>query len=267
VPCSPAVPFPFWCAPSALERGARTPKRDGWRFLGAALAIAGAAAGCGGDGGLRGKAEGVGRERAEQARRLARDAGLGEDVGSFLATAAGAVGHAFTVEYDTGDGGRLTVDQDPPLRRVDVTGGQLGPIVRSSLVNEDGAFSCERRDGTTACLPTNEPPPAVGPFSATDLERTVSSLTTAQRSYTIVVEHRSLASAAATCLVTTRRPEAAADADLGERGELCVAETTGAPLLVDQPGQHLAAVTYRAGVRKDVFRLPGPLVTTPSTTR
>jgi hypothetical protein len=227
--------------------------------------VAAVAGGCGGDGGLRAKARDVGRERSSQAARLARDAGLGGDVAAFLATAAGAVGHAFTVEYDTGDGGRLTVAQDPPARRVDVTGGQIGAVVRTSLVNEDGAFSCERRDGATACLPSKDPPPPVGPFAATDLERTVSSLTSGLHSYVITVVPRDIAGVTARCLVTTRRPEAAGDADLGERGELCVAPTTGAPLLVDQPGQHLAALSYRPAVAAKTFALPGPLVT--STTR
>jgi hypothetical protein len=57
----------------------------------------------------------------------------------------------------------------------------------------------------------------------------------------------------------------AADPDLGERGELSVARATGAPLLVDHPGQLLAALSHRAGVAPRAFVLPAP-VTTVSTT-
>jgi hypothetical protein len=224
------------------------------------------AAGCSRRSGLEGAARATGEERAAQARRLAHDAGLGDDVGAFLATAAGAVGRSFTVEYDTGDGGRVTVAQDPPRRRVDLTGGSLASTVRTAVVNGDGSFSCEKTGDSTSCVPAADPPPTVGPFASTDLERTVSSLGASVRSFTITVEPRVVVATPASCLVTVRRPEVPPDPDLGARGELCVARSTGAPLLIDQPEQHLSAVRYRVGVAAGAFTLPGPLVTT-STTR
>ena len=225
-----------------------------------AVALLVPASGCvGGRGGLGEKARQVGRQRAEQARAAAKEAGLPDDVAGVIADAAGAVGRTFTVTYDTGDGGRATLAQAPPRRRFDVS--RPGGPTRASLVNEQGSFACEQRDGTWTCLPSREPPPEVGPFAATDLERTIGSLSAARITYDLRVETRLVAGVEARCLVTERKPSASGDAALGERGTLCVAPS-GAALAIDQPDQRLTAVGYADDVDAAAFVLPGPLATT-----
>ena len=230
------------------------------RVVLSALALLVSASACvGGQGGLDERARDVGGLRAEQARATAKEAGLADDVIGVIADAAGAVGRTFTVTYDTGDGGRATVAQAPPRRRFDVS--RPGAPTRATLVNERGSFACEQRDVTWACLPSRGPPPEVGPFAATDLERTIGSLSAARISYDLRVATRLLAGVDARCLVTERKPSAAGDPALGERGTLCVAPS-GAVLAVDQPGQRLTAVEYSDDVDATTFVLPGPLATT-----
>ena len=234
----------------------------------ASVALLGGALGCsaGGDG-LAGKAQEVGRRRAEQARATAEEAGLPGDVAAVIADAAGAAGRTFTVTYDTGDGGRATLAQAPPLRRFDLS--RPGGPTRTTLVNEQGSFACEQREPTWTCLPSRQPPPEVGPFAATDLERTIGSLSAARVTYDLRIEPRRIAGVDARCLVTQRKPSAAGDPALGERGTLCVAPS-GAALDIDQPGQRLTAVEYADRADPTAFVLPGPVATTtagPSTSR
>jgi hypothetical protein len=220
------------------------------------------AAGCGsGGGGLEAKAREAGRLRARQASEAARGAGLPEPVADVIGAAAGAVGRSFTVSYDTGDGGHATLVQAPPRRRFDVV--LPGGITRTTLVNEQGSFACEERAGVPTCLPSAEPPPEVGPFAASDLERTIGSLSTAQATYDLRVEPRSVAGIEARCLVTERKASAAGDPTLGERGVLCVAPS-GATVLLDQPGQSLTATSYRDEADPRAFVLPAPVATTGS---
>lgn len=234
----------------------------------AAAALLAAAAGCGSGGdGLEGKAREVGRQRARQAAQVARDAGLSEDIASLIGDAAGAVGQTFTVTYDTGDGGRATLVQDPPRRRFDVV--LPNGTTRTSLVNEAGAFSCEQQAGTWTCAPSLDAPPDVGPFSASAMERTIGSLSSAQATFDLRVERRPVAAVDARCLVTERKPSAAADPALGERGVLCIAPS-GATLLIDQPDQRLTALSYDDRTEAGAFELPAPVATTtsaPPTTR
>lgn len=220
------------------------------------------AAGCVSDGGgLQGKAREVGRQRARQAAQVARDAGLSEDIATLVGDAAGAVGQTFTVTYDTGDGGRATLVQDPPLRRFDVV--LPNGTTRTSLVNEAGAFSCEQQAGTWTCAPSLDPPPDVGPFSASAMERTIGSLSSAQASFDLRVERREVAGVDARCLVTERKPSAASDPALGERGVLCVAPS-GATLVIDQPDQRLTALAYEDRADAGSFALPAPVATSTS---
>lgn len=225
-----------------------------------ALALLAGAPGCvGTGGGLSGKARDVGRQRSEQARETAEEAGLAGDVVDVIADAAGAVGRTFTVTYDLGDGGRATLVQAPPRRRFEVS--RPGAATRATLVNEEGSFACERREQSWACLPSSEPPPDIGPFAASDLERTIGSLSAARVTYDMRVEPRQVAGVEARCLVTERKPSAAGDPALGERGSLCIAPS-GAALSIEQPGQRLTALEYEDDADGAAFALPGPLVTT-----
>lgn len=227
------------------------------------------AAGCGdGGGGLERRAQEAGRQRARQATDAALAAGLPEGVADVIGDAAGAVGRSFTVTYDTGDGGQATLTQAPPRRRFDVR--LPDGTTRTTLLNENGSFGCERRAGAWTCLPSREPPPDVGPFAATDLERTIGSLSSSQASFDLRVDRRQVAGVEARCLVTERKAAAAGDPALGERGVLCIAPS-GAVLSIDQPDQALSAVAYEERADPAGFSLPAPVATTstsspPSTT-
>ncbi len=236
----------------------------------AGLAALALLAGCGGSGGgLASKAREAGRQRARQASEAAREAGLPEEVADLIGDAAGAVGQTFTVTYETGEGGRATLAQAPPRRRFDLS--LPGGATRATLVNEDGSFACEQRAGTWTCLPSKDPPPDVGSFAATDLERTISSLSASRATFDVRIERRQVAGVDARCLVTERKASAAADPALGERGVLCIAPS-GAVVVLDQPGQALAALAYRDDADEATFALPAPVAPTttgspPPTTR
>jgi hypothetical protein len=218
----------------------------------AVAAVAVALSGCSRDGGLADQARKSAEERSEQARSVATEAGLGSDVADLIGDAVGAGGQSYTVTYDDGAGAVTTLVQDPPRRRLDV---RKDEVIRSAFVIERGTFACTQNRGAWTCAPSSTAPPAIGPFAATDLERTISNLTAAKATYDFTTETRSVAGTTARCLVTTRKPEAAADPALGERGVLCIAKS-GAVLLVDAPGQALRAVSYRATTEDRAFDLP-----------
>ena len=218
----------------------------------AVLAAIAGLSGCGGDTGVGAKAREAAAERAAQARSVASDAGLGSDVADLIGDAVGAGGQTFTVTYDDGAGAISTLVQDPPRRRLDV---RKDEVIRAAFVIERGTFSCTQTQGAWVCGPSTSAPPAIGPFAATDLERTISNLTAARATYDFTTESRPLAGTSARCLVTTRKPEAAADPALGDRGVLCIAKS-GAVLLVEAPGQALRAVSYRASTDDRAFDLP-----------
>lgn len=226
--------------------------------LAAVVLLAGAAC-CSSRNGLEAKAQAAGRQRARQAAQAAREAGLADDVADVIGAAAGATGRTFTVTYDTGDGGRATLVQDPPRRRFDLA--MPGGTIWANLVNEAGSFACEQRSGAWTCLPSTERLADIGPFAASDLERTIGSLSTAQATFDLRVERRQVAGTEARCLVTERKPSAADDPALGQRGVLCVAPS-GAALVIDQPGQALTAVAYEERADAAAFALPGRLATT-----
>jgi hypothetical protein len=225
-------------------------------MVAAPLAAVVAAGACGGGSGLAGRARAVGADREKQARKVAADAGLGADVQDVVGRAAAAAARAFVVAYDSPDGARTTVSQDPPSKRVDVTGGPTGQgIVRTALVNANGSFACEKVADRWTCRTSAAPPPALGGFDPANLKSTVDQLSAARLTYDFRVEHRTVAGTAATCLVTERKPGAPGTG--GQMGRLCVA-ASGAPLLVEQPGQTLTAVSYSTTVPKATFDLPAP---------
>lgn len=204
--------------------------------------------------GLAGQTRSVAADREGQARRVAADAGLGPDVQDVVGRAASAAARAFVVAYDSPDGARTTVSQDPPSKRVDVTGGPGGQgIVRTALVNTKGSFACEKVADRWTCRRSATAPPVLGSFDPSNLKSTVDQLSASRRSYDFRIEHRTVAGTAATCLVTERKPGAPGTG--GQVGRLCVA-ANGAPLLIAQPGQTLTAVSYSTTVPKATFDLP-----------
>jgi hypothetical protein len=71
------------------------------------------------------------------------------------------------------------------------------------------------------------------------------------------VEARTIAGAAARCLVTTRKAEAASDPSIGASGTLCLS-TEGALLLGETPTGRFEAKEYTTTIPANTFDLPAP---------
>jgi hypothetical protein len=213
--------------------------------LGATILLLG---GCGGSS----STARVASQRADQARRAAADAGLPRDVQDLLARAAGAAAKRFTVTYRTGDGSTAVLTQRPPRRRVDL---QVGDVTRTLIDREDGSWSCLLADKQWKCQKATSTPVELSPFSAGDVERTVDQLAASRATYTFRVEHRRVADTAATCLVTTLRPDAPHDATQAPLGELCLSPE-GAPLVSRGGTEELVATRYRTSAPASAFTLP-----------
>jgi hypothetical protein len=228
------------------------------RRLLAGLLLLAVLGGCGG-GGDSGH---VARTRADQARQVAKDAGLPPDVQGFLAQAATSATRTFTVHYQLADQGTSTVTQDPPRRRVEIVIGK-GPtaITRLTLANDDGTFGCTRSAGIWACQKTSDTADDFGPLALGDIQQTTEDLGEARRSYRFRVESRTIAATRARCLITELKPGQPPDPTRGARGELCVSPE-GVPLLIDGGTTKITAVRYETRADDSAFRLPAkPKVT------
>jgi hypothetical protein len=221
------------------------------RRLLAGLLVVATAGACGGDGG-----DDLARTRADQARQVAKDAGLPVAVQDVLAQAATSATRTFTVRYTLGDQGTSTVTQDPPHRRVEIVVG-TGPtaITRATIANDDGTFGCTRSAGIWSCQKTSDTPDEFGPLALGDIQQTTEDLAQARRSYRFHVESRTVAATRATCLVTELEPGQPADPTRGERGVLCVSPD-GVPLLIDAGPTQITATAYKASASDAAFRLP-----------
>ena len=234
----------------------------------ALLALAGPAA-CSHDG--HGDTEETARTRAEQARQVARDAGLSPAAQAILADAAGAVDETYTVVYRLGGEGvgRSVVVQDPPRRRVEleVTSGDI-TVTRLFIVNADGAFGCTRTTDRWQCQRNADAPPELGPLALGDVQQATQDLVAATDDYAFTTERRQIAGVAARCLVTTLEPGRPADPQRGERAVLCVS-SEGVPLRVETSTGAITATSYRRSAADEAFRLPArprTVTTTTSTT-
>lgn len=174
------------------------------RFLLLTLAALALAAGGCGDG------ESPAPARADQARQLARDAGLGPEIEDWLALAAGTPEASFRVVYGEGDD-RLVVTQREGERRVDAG------------------------EGARAAMPADP-----GPFDEAAVARLVERLAASRTEYTFVVEGRRMLGVTARCLVTEPRD------GTGTTGTLCVSPE-GVLLLAEGATGELRASEYSAG--------------------
>lgn len=199
-----------------------------------------------------------GEQRAEQARDLAAEAGLPEDVGGVLALAAGVADAAYRVTYDDAGGDTVTVTAGPEGRRVDVTGVEAegeDPVTRSFFTLEDGSFTCRLGADRWFCARDDEPAPEIGRFADADVSRAVTALAEAADEYAFRVEERRIADVDARCLVTERRADAPPDPSAATTGTLCVSPE-GVPLLVEQAGDDQRATAYTTDVPDDALVLP-----------
>jgi hypothetical protein len=194
--------------------------------------------------------------RAEQARKVAKDAGLPEDVQDLLAHAASSASRTFTVRYKLAVEGTTTITQDPPHRRIELVLG-TGPtaVTRTTITNDAGTFACTRTSGTWTCRKTGAAASSFTPLGLGDLEKTTADLAEARKSYVFKVEKRTIAKTGATCLVTELKPGATPDPARGTRGVLCLSDE-GVPLAIEAANTAITATSYRSEVDPSAFRLP-----------
>ncbi|MBV8387784.1 MAG: hypothetical protein JO155_13405 [Acidimicrobiia bacterium] len=188
------------------------------------------------------------QRRENQARQVARDAGLSPAVQDFLALYAKASDSAFTVTYGPSQAGsNILLTQDPPLRRVDVVSQGL---TRSVFVTRQGTYDCAQQDKQWACQQAQQQEGTPGLLAPADIARTVNELKAAQTNYTFAVTSRDIAGTGVRCLVTKPRPGVT-----GGSSTLCLS-SLGAVLLVDGTGNPLQAVKYSTSVDDKKLRLP-----------
>ena len=188
--------------------------------------------------------------RENQARQVARKAGLSPAVQNFLALYATAANNRFTVTYGPSDAGTsIVLTQDPPRRRVDVV---APPVTRSVLVTQKGTFECALQNQQWTCQQAQQQEGAPGLLAPADIERTVAELKAAKTNYTFSVTNRKIAGTGTSCLVTKARPGVA-----GGGSTLCLS-SRGAVLLVQGNGNPLQAVKYSTSVDIRKLQLPAP---------
>lgn len=199
--------------------------------------------------------------RSQQARDLARQAGLAPDVQSFMARAAGAGAATFSVVYDLGRGQRSVVMQRPPDRRVDIEGMGGPATLDRYLFTTAGTYSCHRDQGPWSCQRGGDAP-AIGAFSPDTIGQTVAALSQSTTTYDFTVQTRRIAAVAASCLVTTLKPDHPADPSLGVSGSLCVAPS-GAILAIQSTTNSVTALHYSSTVPGGAFSLPARITAGP----
>jgi hypothetical protein len=205
-----------------------------------------AIAACGG--GPRSVVDRVAAARSDQARRAARTAGLPAPVQAFLADAAGAAGHRFTVTYAGPGEGTTTLVQRPPSRRVDV---RTAEGTESFVHVGDGSWACRQPPGQgwTCERRTVVTDPDLGLFSAESIDQVVAALGRSRHEFRFEVGDEMVAGTPARCLVTTPLVG-------GREGRLCIARRSGAVLLVDTEQRQLRATRYREVAPAQAVEVP-----------
>lgn len=228
-------------------------------------AVAVALAGCSARSGAGRAATAAAQVRADQARAIAQQAGLGPAVQSFLAKAAGASLVTYTVVYDQGGGQSTTVMADPPNRRIDVVGaGGAGSIDRI-IIKATTTYVCHLDGKRWSCVSGVDSSPP-GPFAPDAISATISSLAQLSQSYDFTVTTRTLLGLRASCLTATQMASPTTDSGVAAEAVMCIAPS-GVILRVEGSGSPLQATSYRNSVPSGAFDLPAhPTPTAPSTT-
>jgi len=186
--------------------------------------------------------------RENQAREVARKAGLSPSVQNFMALYATAADHSFTVTYGPSNAGsNVVLTQDPPLRRVDVV---APPVTRSVFVTKQGTFECAMQNQVWTCQQAQQQEGTPGLLAPADIQRTVAELKAAKTNYTFSVTNRKIAGTGTSCLVT--KPKAGV---AGAGSTLCLS-SRGAVLLVEGNGNPLQAGKYSTSVDDKKLQLP-----------
>jgi hypothetical protein len=203
-----------------------------------------------------------GPTKADQGRSIAEGAGLPEDVADFFASATAPASAAYRVSYDVADqqgkSSQVTVTQKPPQRRVDVF--HADGSIDSTLASGGRSYQCTKTGATWQCGDLGADPSsqlANGVLDTDALRAAADRLRERAADFDFRIETRTIAGAAARCLVTTRKPEAASDPSLGASGTLCLSDE-GALVLGETPTGRFEAKEYTTTIATDAFDLPAP---------
>jgi hypothetical protein len=225
----------------------------------AALIVALALAGGACDGG-QSATERAAKTRSDQARQVARRAGLPAAVQDFLARYAASAAKSFTVNYAPDpDGTTIVLTQAPPDRRLDLV---RGGVTESFFATQQGSFDCVLRGRAWTCTSTSTEAGQLAPLAPADVDRTVAALQASKASFTFRVVDRRVAGTRTSCLETVPKTGAGGAASTGPTS-LCISPE-GAPLLVQGQATQLRATRYTTEVDQRRLRLPAP--PTPATT-
>jgi hypothetical protein len=230
-------------------------------FLGLAGMSAGLA-GCGRASQAQHDADAASQVRAAQARTIARQAGLGLEVQDFLAQAAAAGSVTYTVVYDQGAGQTTTVMAHPPDRRIDIQGAN-GSVDRV-VIKGTATYLCHLTGRPWACSSGVTAAPS-GPFTPDAITQTIASLAQLSQGYDFTVNRRPMLGQQARCLAADRKPNLAADPNVGNPAALCIA-AGGVILRLEGGGTTLQATSYRSSVPSGAFDLPARPVPVPPPT-
>lgn len=197
----------------------------------------------------------VTRDRADQARQAARDAGLSAEVADVLALAATGATATFQVTYEGVDGAAITVSQQPPNRRVDAL--TAGLIVQSQVVRDGVGYTCELPEGGQPgdpldCDRTQGAIPAQGAFTDEALATFTEQLAGALDAFDLTVETRTIADVSATCLVSAPKAGTPIDGSTPGVDTICLSED-GVQLLVDSASERVVAASYTTEVPEGTF--------------
>jgi hypothetical protein len=194
------------------------------------------------------------RVRADQARSVASQAGLGPAVQDFLARAAAASATTYTVVYDQGAGEQTTVMARPPDHRIDAQGVSGADSLDRVIVQATTTYSCHRGGGRWTCQRGDNAAPA-GPFTPDAVTQTIAGLVQLASTYDFTVSKRPIAGTQASCLSADRKPSARADPTVGDHGAICIAPG-GAILALEGTGRPLRATSYKTSIPSHAFDLP-----------
>ncbi len=196
--------------------------------------------------------------RDAQVASIASAAGLPADVAAFFAR-AGRTDGAYQVTYvvTTADKKRqqITLTQHPPDRRIDIYSPD--GTIDSTFRLHGTSYQCTRTADKWQCGRLRDQADHAGLLDDNAAANAVATFRKRAADFDFVIDGRTIAGAAATCLVTTRK-SGHDDPTLGRSATLCLS-AEGAQLLVEVPRGRLEATAYRTDLPAGSLDPPAPL--------
>lgn len=194
------------------------------------------------------------RDRAEQLRSVAEEAGLAADVADFIERLGGGVAATYdaTLETSSADGTTTVVRvvQDPPRRRIEVM-GERGPTLVT--VEDEGEVVVCDEPPEWRCRVTDADLSSGAAFDPEAVAATATALAEAADLYAYRIEAGEVAGAAVDCLVAD--PAEGVPPEQAQPARLCATQS-GVVLQVERPSSVLRATRWSTSVPADAFDPP-----------